>query len=81
VPDPLDLLGGSSLARASRLQRTYRLRAAAFQADGAPSRRACAPPPAPAGVDARAAGDVVVDFLAVTEIVARMRAAFFASRQ
>jgi hypothetical protein len=79
VPDPLDLLGGSSLARASRLQRTYRLRAAAFQADGAPSRHACARPPTLPGVDARAAGDVAVDFVAMTEIVPRMRAAFFAS--
>jgi hypothetical protein len=81
VPDPLDFPGGSSLARASRLQRTYRLRAAAFQADGAPSRPACAPPLAPPGVDARAAGDVAVDFVAMTEIVPRVRAAFFASRQ
>jgi hypothetical protein len=80
VPDPLDLLGVSSVARASRLQRTYRRRAACFQPEAAPPRRACAPPVAPPG-DVRAAGDVAVDFVAMTEIVPRMRAAFFASRQ
>jgi hypothetical protein len=80
VPDPLDVLGISSVARASRLQRIRRLRAAASTADAAPSRRAAAPSPAPPRVDVRSVGDVAVDFVAMTEIVPRMRAAFFGSR-
>jgi hypothetical protein len=78
VPDPLDVFGVSSVARASRLQRTYRRRAAASQSDAAPARPAR--PIMPSG-NARPTGDVAVDFVAMTEIVPRMRAAFFAFRQ
>jgi hypothetical protein len=78
VPDQPDLLGNSGVARASRLQRAYRRRAAAFQPDAGASRRSVtsADPPRPA--EARCPADVAIDFVEMTDIVARMQAAFFA---
>jgi hypothetical protein len=78
VPDHFDFHGYSGVARASRLQRAYRRRAAAIQSESGASRR----PPASGDLShpaaARCPGDVAVDFVEMTEIVARMRAAFFA---
>ena len=69
------------MARASRLQQAYRRRAAAVQSDSGVPRRACAPPATPHPVVARPPADVAVDFVELTEIVTRMRAAFFARRE
>jgi hypothetical protein len=65
------------VARASRLQRAYRRRAAAPHLDTSPVRRA---QESAGAVSAAVPGpsDVAVDFVDMTEIVARMRAAFFA---
>jgi hypothetical protein len=93
VPDHFDLLGNSGVARASRLQRAYRRRAAAAQAEMGAVRRAADPsaahraadssavrrPPEPARAAPSAppgSSDVAVDFVDMTEIVARMQAAF-----
>jgi hypothetical protein len=81
VPDHSDLLGISGVARASRLQRAYRRRAAASQGDsGTPRRPADGSTSIPAGT-ARCPGDAAIDFVNMTEIVARMRAAFFMDPQ
>ncbi|HYN08362.1 MAG TPA: hypothetical protein VES67_13340 [Vicinamibacterales bacterium] len=76
MPDHSDLLGASGVARASRLQRAYRRRAAASHADSAPPRRAADGSTAAQTSDARCPGDAAIDFVNMTEIVARMRTAF-----
>ena len=78
MPDHLDLHGLSGVARASRLQRAYRRRAAAIQSESGASRRPSASVDLPHPAAARCPADVAVDFVEMTEIVARMRAAFFA---
>jgi hypothetical protein len=77
VPDQFELLRNSGVARASRLQRAYRRRRAAFHPDPGAARRA----PGSAGAEPAVApgqSDAAVDFVDMTEIVTRMQAAFFA---
>jgi hypothetical protein len=81
VPDTFDRLGVFGVARASRLQHVRRRRAApppeaiAGPRDaGQPS--GCASDP----IVERCPGDVAIDFIDMSAIVARMQSAFFAGQ-
>jgi hypothetical protein len=81
VPDTFDRLGVFGVARASRLQRVRRRRAASSpESTGERSDAGrCASSRADLAVE-RCPGDVAIDFIDVTAIVRRMHSAFFSGQ-
>ncbi|MGE5835515.1 MAG: hypothetical protein ACM4AI_13605 [Acidobacteriota bacterium] len=79
MPDTFDRLGVFGVARASRLQRVRRRRAAASSVSAGSDAGRCASSGADSAAE-RCPGDVAIDFVDVAAIVRRMQSAFFSGQ-